>query len=297
MKNMAFVCIAAMLFLTACGPAPASSGSSSAAENSSSQSQDSSAAITPDQGAALLEEKLGSVDSSTGNQMSYGYEDTLTLDGIEYYRYRVSWLVNNDHLSYLTDYLVSTDGKEIKEYVPEESNPSNTDLRSAADALLKSMKARDFTSVAAWVDPEQGVTFTPYSYVNFDHDLTLTADEVAGIAADTTIRHWGVYDGSGEPIDLTTADYWDKFVWNADYTAAPDVTICGVAQQGNVPENVDTAYPQGSDAASGYSYVEYHYSGFDAQYGGMDWCSLKVVFRQSDGAWKLVGIIHSQATI
>lgn len=286
----------AVVFLTACGTLPTGSGSSAAGSGSSAQSQEAGAAITPDQGAALLEEKLGSVDSATGNQMSYGYEDTISVDGMEYYRYRVSWLVDSDHLSYLTDYLVSTDGKEIKEYVPEASS-SETELQSAADALLASMKAKDFQAVSAWVDAEQGVTFTPYSHVNFDNDLTLTADEVAGIATDPTVRHWGIYDGSGEPIDLTAADYWDRFVWNADYTAAPDVTVCGVAQQGNIPENVDTAYPQGPDAASGYSYVEYHYSGLDPQYDGMDWCSLKVVFHQKDGAWKLVGIIHSQFTI
>jgi|GEM_PF-668730 len=288
--------VVAIVFLTACGTLPTGSGSSAAGSGSSAQSQGAGTAITPDQGAALLEEKLGSVDSATGNQMSYGYEDTISADGAEYYRYRVSWLVDSDHLSYLTDYLVSTDGKEIKEYVPEASS-SETELQSAADALLASMKAQDFEAVSAWVDAEQGVTFTPYSHVNFDNDLTLTADEVAGIATDSTVRHWGTYDGSGESIDLTAADYWDRFVWNADYTAAPDVTVCGVAQQGNIPENVDTAYPQGTDAASGYSYVEYHYSGLDPQYDGMDWCSLKVVFHQKDGAWKLVGIIHSQFTI
>ena len=42
--------------------------------------------------------------------MSYGYEGPLTLDGVDYYNYRVSWLVDGDHLSYLTNYLVSTDG-------------------------------------------------------------------------------------------------------------------------------------------------------------------------------------------
>lgn len=297
MKKAAILpCAVAVLLLAACGALPAGSGTSTAGSGSSAQSPGADTTITPDQGAALLEEKLGSVDSATGNQMSYGYEDTISADGTEYYRYRVSWLVDSDHLSYLTDYLVSTDGKEIKEYVPEGSS-SDTELQSAADALLESMKAKDFGAVAAWVDSEQGVTFTPYSHVNFDSDLTLTANEVAGIATDTTVRHWGIYDGSGENIDLTASDYWDRFVWNTDYTAAPDVTVCGVAQQGNIPENVDTAYPQGSDATSGYSYVEYHYSGLDPQYGGMDWCSLKVVFHQKDGAWKLVGIIHSQSTV
>ena len=75
--------------------------------------------ITPEEGVAILEKQLGAVDEATGNVMSYGYEGPLTLDGVDYYNYRVSWLVDGDHLSYLTNYLVSTDGLVVQEYLPE----------------------------------------------------------------------------------------------------------------------------------------------------------------------------------
>ena len=52
------------------------------------------------------------MDEATGNVMSYGYEGPLTLDGVDYYNYRVSWLVD-------TNYLVSTDGLVVQEYLPE----------------------------------------------------------------------------------------------------------------------------------------------------------------------------------
>ena len=73
----------------------------------------------PEEGAAILEEQLGTVDAATGNVMSYGYEGTVTIDGVDYYNYRVSWLVDGDHMSYLTNYLVSTDGLVVQEYLPE----------------------------------------------------------------------------------------------------------------------------------------------------------------------------------
>ena len=72
-----------------------------------------------EEGVAILEKQLGAVDEATGNVMSYGYEGPLTLDGVDYYNYRVSWLVDGDHLSYLTNYLVSTDGLVVQEYLPE----------------------------------------------------------------------------------------------------------------------------------------------------------------------------------
>ena len=244
----------------------------------------------------MLEQKLGTKDKETGFSLSYGYESTVTIDGMDYYNYRMSWLVDGDHLSYLTNYLVSTDGTVVKEYVPETSSTA-AELESAAAALLTSMADEDFTALAQWAD-EDGVTFTPYGHVNPTTDRCLSPDEITSIGTDTTAYIWGSYDGSGESIRLTCREYWDKFVWNADYTSAPDVTVRGIAQQGNTPENVDTAYPYNAGQQNGsYSYVEYHFPGLDPQYGGADWCSLKLVFIRRSGAWKLAGLIHSQMTI
>ena len=43
--------------------------------------------------------------------------------------------------------------------------------------------------------------------------------------------------------------------------------------------------------------VEFHYPGFDAAYGGMDWRSLRLFLEQKDGTWYVVGIVHGQWTI
>ncbi len=42
--------------------------------------------------------------------------------------------------------------------------------------------------------------------------------------------------------------------------------------------------------------VEFHFSGFDSKYEGMDWESLRLVFEEKDGTWYLIGIIHDQWT-
>ena len=113
MKLSCVVCaaLAALLLLTACGP--------SAPAEEEPEREISSLTITPEEGAAILEAQLGTVDAATGNVMSYGYEGTVTQDGVDYYNYRVSWLVGGDHMSYLTNYLVSTDGLVVQEYLPE----------------------------------------------------------------------------------------------------------------------------------------------------------------------------------
>ena len=60
--------------------------------------------------------------------------------------------------------------------------------------------------------------------------------------------------------------------------------------QGNSLNNIREFYP-------GSYFVEYHFSGFDPQYAGMDWQSLRLVFLEEDGVWLLVGIVHDQWTI
>ena len=59
---------------------------------------------------------------------------------------------------------------------------------------------------------------------------------------------------------------------------------------GNIIDNVPTEYPDGE-------FVEFHFTGFDSQYEGMDWRSLRLVFEEHAGAWHLVGIVHGQWTI
>jgi hypothetical protein len=105
--------ILALLLLAACqqaAPAP---------DEPIEEEEPSVVTISVEEGAQVLEDQLGSVDAATGNPMSYAYEGTVTLEGASYYNYRVSWLVGGDHLSYLTNYLVSTDGRVVQEYLLE----------------------------------------------------------------------------------------------------------------------------------------------------------------------------------
>ena len=71
--------------------------------------------ITIEDATRILEAKYGTVDSMTGNTMSYGYITKVKdSKGNEYYAFRESWLVDNSHSSFLQNVFVSLDGKIIK---------------------------------------------------------------------------------------------------------------------------------------------------------------------------------------
>lgn len=75
--------------------------------------------ISIDEATSLLRTFLGSYDDN-GNEFSFGYENTITKDGVEYYNFRVTTLIFSEsgtvHQSYFGNYIVSTDGIEVEEY-------------------------------------------------------------------------------------------------------------------------------------------------------------------------------------
>lgn len=159
----------------------------------------------------------------------------------------------------------------------------------AAEAI-EALKNKDMQKLSALVHPQKGVGFAPYQYID-ETNLTLTREEIARGFSDETVRHWGAYDGTGDPIDLTFQGYYERFIYSQDFAAAPNVSYNEFKGHGNSINNSFAVYPNAI-------VVEYHFPGFDPQYEGMDWQALYLVFdKHTDGNWYLVHISHGQWTI
>lgn len=76
-------------------------------------SLDSITGITPEEAEKLCQSVLGEKDEETGFTFSFGTSGAVEANGKQYYVIRASWLVNNSHMSYIGDFYVSADGKEI----------------------------------------------------------------------------------------------------------------------------------------------------------------------------------------
>lgn len=171
----------------------------------------------------------------------------------------------------------------------ERLSESQGPLLTALDAI-QLIKSKDLTGLSALVHPEKGLRLTPYPYVDLKVDQVFTAQAVAGLAGDATVYQWGNYDGSGEPIKLSFNDYYQRFIYDHEFAGAQIIGNNHAIGMGNTLDNAQKAYPAGK-------FVEFYFAGFDPQYEGMDWSSLKLVFEQQNGTWYLVGIVHGQWTI
>ncbi|CAH1206371.1 hypothetical protein PAECIP111891_02895 [Paenibacillus allorhizoplanae] len=165
-------------------------------------------------------------------------------------------------------------------------------IESRAQEVMAALKEKNLSKLAGLVHPQKGVQFSPYSYIHTATDIQVQGSNLATLWASSSLTHWGTFDGSGDPIDLTMPNYWAKFVYNANFAAAPQISYNTIIGKGNMINNVFSVYP-----TSSYITVEYHFPGFDPQYQGMDWTSLRLVFEYTGSQWYVVAIVHDQHTM
>jgi hypothetical protein len=170
---------------------------------------------------------------------------------------------------------------------PEVAQEAISDITAK---VIAAISTKDFKTMADYVHPEKGVRFTPYANVSVDKDVVLSKDEIMNFFENQTKYLWGNYDGSGFEISLTPSQYYDEFIYTSDFLNAEEVGYNEVLGSGNIIENQFDVYENAI-------VVEYYFSGFDPNYGGADWQSLRLVYELYNNEWKLVGIIHNQFTI
>ncbi|WP_379154898.1 hypothetical protein [Paenibacillus sp. sgz5001063] len=172
---------------------------------------------------------------------------------------------------------------------PEEGMPPTAE--EAAVTVVRALKAGNMETIASWAHPDKGVRFSPYAYVDTATDLVFTRDQLKGLMKDPTPYVWREYAGTGEIIKLTFAEYFKRFVYDADFLNKAETALNKGLGQGTTLNNINEVYPKDR-----YDFVEYHIAGIDPAHEGMDWRSLRLVFEKMGPDHALVGIVHDQWT-
>ncbi len=177
--------------------------------------------------------------------------------------------------------------------VTPDSNKSivNSDSLVVATSrhVLSLLKNKAFAQLSTLFHPREGVRFSPYGYVDTTTHNRMKGDDFLQAIEKKPVLYWGSYDGSGDSILLTVAQYYNKFIYNADFVKAETSSLNKRISTGNSLHNIAAIYP-------GCNFTEHYFPGFDKKYGGMDWTSLKLVFQFFEGKNYLVAIVHDQWT-
>ena len=176
----------------------------------------------------------------------------------------------------------------ISELESQLNQPSSL-LISAMTAVML-LDQKDMDALSLLVHPVKGVLFSPYSFVHINDDIVFTPAELVDAPGSSNIYIWGDYDGIGDPISLGFDDYYDRFVYDKPFAFPHLIGNNTNISSGNTIVNIEDVFPDGE-------FVEFHFTGFDPEFVGMDWKSLRLVFEFYQGEWYLVAIVHDEWTI
>ena len=160
-------------------------------------------------------------------------------------------------------------------------------LLSLSATIVQNLQSQNLTAIQPYVHPTLGLRFSPYNYVQAS-DLVFPASAMPGLLASSTLYSWGFEDGSGNPINKTPYNYFQRYVINKNYTAPDEIKYNTIITRGTLINNIATFYPAAN-------IVEYHVYG-SAVYSGMDWGSLYLIYENYLGNWYLTGIVHGEWT-
>ena len=192
----------------------------------------------------------------------------------------LSGCADNNHQAASSGPVTNTDTQTGKALSLQET------LRDISLVILTSIKERDYKTIANLIHPEDGIRFSPYGY--FD-SLDVKLDSAAFLESARSQQEltWGVYAGSGEPIQFTVNKYFEEFLWDANFLQPEKFSVDTLYSRSN--HSFKNTYPDAH-------FTESYFSGFDKKYEGMDWRSLMLVYKKFQGDYYVCAIIHDEWT-
>jgi len=165
-------------------------------------------------------------------------------------------------------------------------------LLKTTQNILTLLKSKNYSAFANYIHPVEGIRFSPYGFVDTAHDIKLSKQKFINEAGKSLqdMIIWGEFDGTGDPIKMTLNNYMQRFVYDVDFVKPEKRSVNGFIGSGNSLNNLELVYKN-------CDFTESHFSGFDKKYAGMDWKSLRLVFKARDRKFFLVGIVHDEWTI
>ena len=164
-------------------------------------------------------------------------------------------------------------------------------LTALTKEVFADIKRKNYAALDSIAHPQLGVRISPYANVDPKTDQLVKKGSFKKMFTSQKNKtlNWGYYDGSGEPIMLTPKDYFQRFVYDGNYVNPEKLGINKVITQGNSVNNIKDVYKEADFTESFISE--------SVKNQGLDWKSVKLVFKQENGKYYLVAIVHNEWTI
>lgn len=162
---------------------------------------------------------------------------------------------------------------------------AETIVRAQSAEIVRHFMDKDMTHMVRHVHPKYGVRFTPYPIFT-QSDQVFTPQQVLNLFSNSKTYTWGRIGGTGDPIKMTFAEYYKRFVYSRDFSQAPVVSYNATAKGGTLGNNSATFFP-------GSRFIDYFWPGTEAN-GDRDWRTLRLVFMPWQDNWLLVAVANDE---
>jgi hypothetical protein len=158
--------------------------------------------------------------------------------------------------------------------------------------ILLALKNKNYSAFTNYIHPQAGVRFSPYAFIDTVGHIKFSKNKFIAEAnkIDQDMMVWGSFDGTGDPIRMKLNNYLQRFVYDVDFVKPEKRSVNKFISGGNSLNNLDSVYKD-------CDFTESHFSGFEKKYEGQDWRTLRLVFKERNGKFFLVGIVHDEWTI
>jgi hypothetical protein len=146
----------------------------------------------------------------------------------------------------------------------------------------------DLERLAKYINPEKGLRFSPFAYVDLKKDLVFSCTQINNFFRSHHQYTWGYNEENGLPIRLSSTDFYKMYVYDSPYADTNEISY----YQNSSPEfntsNCFEVYPHAI-------IVEYRVNEVNSRDNpNTNWRSIRLVFEKEGKGWYLVGIIHDQ---
>jgi hypothetical protein len=161
-------------------------------------------------------------------------------------------------------------------------------IQMRAQEVIRVLKNKDLKHLSRLVHPNKGICLSPFPYVK-PGTKGFGRKQISNFSfSDHKVFVSVPLGESGFDKNYRFSEYFDRFIYDKDFESAPEENFNKDIHRGSAVTNLFEVFP-------GAIIVEYHFSGFDPQYGGNDWKSLLLVFEKADDSkWYLVDIAHNE---
>jgi len=151
-----------------------------------------------------------------------------------------------------------------------------------ARKIYKSIKEKNYTSIAQYIHPDAGLRFSPYCFVQSSLNFVYKKDKYLKELEQNSKLYWGEEDASGDSIVMTMKDYFANHVTGSYLDPLEPYELTAGTTMSDNTEEIFT----------GCSSVNFVYPG-SKEHDGMDWKSLTMFFKKYENNYYLVGLVNN----